>query len=143
MSFWILWPIATVRTTPRGISTLALLTEKREASAAPVQEAPEVDLAALMAENAALKEELTARRAEQQQTYVPKPLDLSEYKTRKLYIDTMLTDAGWTEGKDWLNEVELPVCQISPRSAMQTTCSAVMTAALGGGGGQAHLRGRS
>ena len=86
----------------------ALLTEKREDSAAPVQEAPEVDLAALMAENAALKEELTARRAEQQQTYVPKPLDLSEYKTRKLYIDTMLTDAGWTEGKDWLNEVELP-----------------------------------
>ena len=39
---------------------------------------------------------------------MPKPLDLSEYKTRKLYIDTMLTDAGWTEGKDWLNEVELP-----------------------------------
>ena len=86
----------------------ALLTEKSEASAAPVQEAPGVDLAALMVENAALKEELTARRAEQQQTYVPKPLDLSEYKTRKLYIDTMLTDAGWTEGKDWLNEVELP-----------------------------------
>ena len=86
----------------------ALLTEKSEVSAAPVQEAPEVELAALMAENAALKEELTARRAEQQQTYVPKPLDLSEYKTRKLYIDTMLTDAGWTEGKDWLNEVELP-----------------------------------
>ena len=86
----------------------ALLTEKSEASAAPVQEALEVDLAALMAENAALKEELTARRAEQQQTYVPKPLDLSEYKTRKLYIDTMLTDAGWTEGKDWLNEVKLP-----------------------------------
>ena len=86
----------------------ALLTQESEVSAAPVQEAPEVELAALMAENAALKEELTARRAEQQQTYVPKPLDLSEYRTRKLYIDTMLTDAGWTEGKDWLNEVELP-----------------------------------
>ena len=86
----------------------ALLTQKSEVSAAPVQEVPEVELAALMAENAALKEELTARRTEQQQTYVPKPLDLSEYKTRKLYIDTMLTDAGWTEGKDWLNEVELP-----------------------------------
>jgi len=55
-----------------------------------------------------LKEELSARRQEQQQTYVPKPLDLSEYKTRKLYIDSMLTDAGWTEGKDWINEVELP-----------------------------------
>ena len=86
----------------------ALLTQKSEVSAASVQEVSEVDLAALMAENAALKEELTARRAEQQQTYVPKPLDLSEYKTRKLYIDTMLTDAGWTEGKDWLNEVDLP-----------------------------------
>ena len=86
----------------------SLLTQPAEPPAAPVQEAPEVDLAALMAENAALKEQLTARRVEQQQTYVPKPLDLSEYKTRKIYIDTMLTDAGWTEGKDWLNEVELP-----------------------------------
>ena len=68
----------------------------------------DVDIKRLMEENAALKEELTAHRAEQQQTYVPKPLELSEYKTRKLYIDTMLTDAGWCEGKDWLNEVELP-----------------------------------
>ena len=67
-----------------------------------------VDLAALMAENQALKEELTARRAEQQQTYVPKPLDISEYKTRKLYIDAMLDDAGWIEGKNWINEYEIP-----------------------------------
>ena len=68
----------------------------------------ELDLQKLMAENASLKEELSARRQEQQQAYVPKPLDLSEYKTRKLYIDAMLMEAGWTEGKDWLNEVELP-----------------------------------
>lgn len=67
----------------------------------------ELDLQKLMAENASLKEELSARRREQQQAYVPKPLDLSEYKTRKLYIDAMLMEAGWTEGKDWLNEVEL------------------------------------
>ena len=67
----------------------------------------EVDLKKLIEENASFKEELSARRREQQQTYVPKPLDLSEYKTRKLYIDAMLVDAGWTEGKDWLNEVEL------------------------------------
>ncbi len=71
-----------------------------------LREPPE--LAALRAENAALREELTARRAEQQQTYTPKPLDLSEYKTRKIYIDTMLTDAGWIEGKNWLNEYEIP-----------------------------------
>ena len=66
-----------------------------------------VDLESLMAENKALKDELTARRAEQQQTYVPKPLDLSEYKTRKIYIDTMLQEAGWVENKNWINEVEL------------------------------------
>lgn len=68
----------------------------------------EINLEQMIAENAALKAELTARRAEQQQTYVPKPLDISEYKTRKLYIDSMLTDAGWVQNKDWLNEYELP-----------------------------------
>lgn len=68
----------------------------------------DLDFERLLAENKALKEELTARRAAQQQTYVPKPLELSEYETRKIYIDAMLLDAGWTEGKDWMNEVELP-----------------------------------
>lgn len=68
----------------------------------------ELDLQKLIAENASLKEELSARRQEQQPTYVPKPLDLSEYKTRKLYIDAMLRDAGWAEGINWMNEVELP-----------------------------------
>ena len=65
-------------------------------------------LAKLMDENAALRGELTAYREAQHQSYVPRPLDISEYKTRKLYIDTMLTDVGWVEGKNWLNEVELP-----------------------------------
>jgi hypothetical protein len=63
----------------------------------------DIDFEKLIAENKALKDELTARREENQQTYVPKPLDLSEYKTRKIYIDAMLLDAGWTEGKDWIN----------------------------------------
>jgi len=68
----------------------------------------EVKLEQLMAENASLREELTARREAQQQTYVPKPLEITEYSTRKLYIDTMLQDAGWIQGKNWINEVELP-----------------------------------
>ena len=68
----------------------------------------EVDLTTLMEENKKLREQLTARRAEQQQNYVPKPLEISEYETRKFYIDAMLEDAGWIEGQDWLNEVELP-----------------------------------
>lgn len=33
---------------------------------------------------------------------------LSEYQTRKLLIDKMLRNAGWIEGKNWLNEYELP-----------------------------------
>lgn len=80
------------------------------AVAEPIDKSMEIgiDLKTLIAENKTLKEELTERREEQQQTYVPKPLDLSEYKTRKIYIDSMLKDAGWTEGKDWINEVELP-----------------------------------
>ena len=38
-------------------------------------------------------------------TYKKNP---SEYETRKIYIDTLLMDAGWTEGVDWINEYELP-----------------------------------
>ena len=82
-----------------------------EQSATPVYVVPpetEIQLAKLIEENAALKEELTVRREEQQQSYTPKPLEISEYKTRKLYIDAMLEDAGWTKGKDWMDEVELP-----------------------------------
>lgn len=68
----------------------------------------ELKMDELMKENAALREELTVRREEKQQTYVPKPLDISEYKTRKIYIDTMLEDVGWIEGKNWMNEYEIP-----------------------------------
>ncbi len=87
--------------------------EQAEATKAKLEEEikkstqKELDLQKLREENESLKEALSARRAEKQQTYVPKPLDLSEYKTRKIYIDSMLVDAGWTEGKDWINEVEL------------------------------------
>lgn len=81
-------------------------------SAQPTPHAVDEDAArkldALIKENAALKEQLTQRREQQHQTYVPKPLEISEYKTRKLYIDAMLQDAGWVEGKNWLNEVKLP-----------------------------------
>ena len=84
----------------------ALLDAPAPAVPAPSPE-KDIRIEKLLKENAALRDELTARREEQQQTYVPKPLDISEYKTRKAYIDYMLMDAGWTEGADWLNEVEL------------------------------------
>lgn len=84
----------------------ALLEEKPVKPVIPPE--TELKLDELMKENAALREQLTNRREEQQQTYVPKPLDISEYKTRKLYIDSMLDEAGWVEGKNWLNEYEIP-----------------------------------
>ena len=74
----------------------------------PAVSIPDPDIQKLMEENKKLKEQLSARRVAHQQTYVPKPLDISEYETRKFYIDAMLEDAGWVEGKDWINEVELP-----------------------------------
>ncbi len=67
----------------------------------------DIDLQKLIDENAQLKEKLSSRRKEQRGNYVSKPLDLSEYDTRKLYIDSMLMDAGWVEGVNWINEVEL------------------------------------
>lgn len=83
----------------------SLLTE--ENASEPQKEFKDVDLETLIEENKALREELTAQREKKQETYVPNPLDLTEYETRKIYIDTMLQDAGWIEGKNWLNEVEL------------------------------------
>lgn len=86
----------------------ALLDQEEPEKVLLKEKTPDLKLEMLMRENEALKAELTARREEQQQTYVPKPLDISEYKTRKLYIDAMLEDAGWVEGQNWLNEVEIP-----------------------------------
>ena len=63
------------------------LLEKPAGEIGPIVPKIDIDLDKLVEENKALKEELTARRAEQQLTYVPKLLDLSEYKTRKIYID--------------------------------------------------------
>ena len=75
-----------------------LLEQDSEISEYSLVEYQEIDLKALIAENQALKEQLTARREEQQQTYVPKPLDLSEYKTRKIYIDNHV-DGCWMDGR--------------------------------------------
>lgn len=66
-----------------------------------------IDFQKLMEENAQLKEKLTERREEQAKSYVQKPVDLSEYQTRKIYIDNLLRDGNWIEGTSWLNEVRV------------------------------------
>ncbi|MDD4127536.1 MAG: DEAD/DEAH box helicase family protein, partial [Methanomicrobium sp.] len=35
------------------------------------------------------------------------PKEYTEYETRRAYIDTMLLDAGWEPGKNWINEYEI------------------------------------
>ena len=66
----------------------------------------DIDLKQLIEENKVLKEELSKRRTEKQ-PYVSKPMELTEYQTRKAYIDELLRDAGWVENRDWINEVQL------------------------------------
>ncbi len=51
---------------------------------------------------------LTARRAAQQPGFAPVQLANAEERTRRIYIDFMLQDAGWIEGRDWLRGVKLP-----------------------------------
>lgn len=82
-------------------SLLSALNEK------VVDNTQDVDFAALIEENKQLKEQLTSRRKEQIETYSPMPLERTEYDTRKIYIDTVLQELGWVEGRNWLNEVEL------------------------------------
>ena len=83
----------------------SLMTKEVELPKTP--EISNIDLDKLMAENASLRASLTEQREEKIQSYVTKPLELSEYSTRKIYIDDILLDAGWREGSDWLNEVKL------------------------------------
>ena len=100
------------------------LHKQEEKTPAPaVNTETEIKLDQLIKENAALKKELTARREEQQETYVPKPLDISEYKTRKVYIDAMLIDAGWIEGKNWINlSIKFRECRTNQKSASRIMC---------------------
>lgn len=69
-----------------------------------------VELELLLGQTVDAKQELTALRKKKQKSYatfassVNKP---SEFTTRKLYIDVMLTDSGWIRNNDWLEEYEI------------------------------------
>jgi len=63
-----------------------------------------MDFPKLLEDNKALQAEFTARRVGRESGYSSAPVDFSEAETRKAYIDLMLTDVGWEQGKNWLNE---------------------------------------
>ena len=75
-----------------------------QVEAVSVKEMPEIDIEKLIKENEKLKEQLTERREYREESYVQKPLELSEFATRKAYIDVMLTDAGWEYNRNWKDE---------------------------------------
>lgn len=60
---------------------------------------PEIDIDALILENEALKKELTKRRETREESYAGDPLDFTEEKTRKAYIDVMLHGCRVGTGK--------------------------------------------
>ncbi|MFI3253394.1 MAG: DEAD/DEAH box helicase family protein [Eubacteriales bacterium] len=79
----------------------------KQGEAVPASPISEVDFTTLQKEKEDVREELSQRCEEKKESYEPKPLDLSEYATRKIYIDTMLRDLGWKQKGNWIDEVEL------------------------------------
>ncbi len=58
-------------------------------------------------ENEKLRKQMTAKRVENEQQRVFEVDEISEYKTRKIYIDLEIQLAGWNIGNDCLEEVEV------------------------------------
>ncbi len=56
-----------------------------------------IDIDALMEENKSLREKLTARRAQHRQSYIPKPVDMSADKTRRIYDDYIQYDDAYRD----------------------------------------------
>ncbi len=89
--------------------------EAIEARSSKLQQELETLRAALEAKDKALEDLLQSqatreefrqkREAPKAETF--KPEDISEFKTRKVYIDLMLEMAGWTLGSNCLEEVEV------------------------------------
>ena len=70
------------------------------------EEYKEVTYSELLEKNQDKEEKYTSEREKNQGKYNP-PHDITEYETRKIYIDDMITDGGFKIGKDCLEEVEI------------------------------------
>jgi len=70
-------------------------------------EEKEAEIEALRRQIAAMSAQLTAGKQQHQEERRFTPVDLSEFMTRKTYIDVELKLLGWTIGKDVLEEVPL------------------------------------
>lgn len=66
----------------------------------------EVSYQELLIQNKGKEETYTEERQKNKEKYNP-PYEITEYETRKIYIDDMLSDGGFRLGKDWLEEYEI------------------------------------
>lgn len=66
----------------------------------------EISYQELLTKNKDKEELYTAEREKNKDKYNP-PHEITEYETRKIYIDDMLSDGGFKLGKDWLEEYEI------------------------------------
>lgn len=70
------------------------------------EEIKEVSYNELLEKNKDKEAKYTAEREKNKNKYNP-PHDITEYETRKIYIDDMISDGGFKIGKDCLEEVEV------------------------------------
>lgn len=66
----------------------------------------DISYAELLEKNKDKEDEYTAEREKNKDKYNP-PHEITEYETRKIYIDDMITDGGFKIGRDCLEEVEI------------------------------------
>lgn len=84
-----------------------VLNEKQSREKDGLIEQKESEIDRLRSQIAAISSELTAKKKQYQQDRQFKPVDISEFATRKKYIDVDLRLLGWTFGDDAQEEVEL------------------------------------
>ena len=70
------------------------------------EESKEISYNELLEKNKDNKEKYTSEREKNQSKYNP-PHEITEYETRKIYINDMIIDGGFKIGKDCLEEVEI------------------------------------
>ena len=71
-----------------------------------MQEDENISYAELLEKNKDKEDEYTSEREKNKDKYNPHH-EITEYETRKIYIDDMITDGGFKIGKDCLEEVEI------------------------------------
>ncbi len=91
---------------PRRFNRSLTLTNQSVAHGSSSRELKEIKTE-LKKANTEEQNKYTAIRKENTEKYIEQESDISEFNTRKFFIDTRLEDVGWKYGIDWKNEVNI------------------------------------